>query len=176
MNKYVAFLRGINVGKIKVSMNDLQDLFEDLGFQEVKTYLNTGNVFFISDLKSSDIKIKLEDELTQKFKYQANVLIYTLDELKEVVNNYPFEHKGNDYHRYIVLVRDEDKIKEIMLDVDEGNLTQDQVESGEMAIYWQVPKGETLESVAGKIFAKANYKKFTTTRNINTLEKIISDN
>jgi uncharacterized protein (DUF1697 family) len=44
MTKYIAFLRGINVGNIRIKMADLKAMFEGLGFQEVKTYLQTGNV------------------------------------------------------------------------------------------------------------------------------------
>ena len=50
MKKYVALLRGINIsGKNKISMAELKKGFENLEFQEVKTYLNSGNVVFSSD-------------------------------------------------------------------------------------------------------------------------------
>ena len=50
MKRYVAFLRGINIsGKNKVPMAELKKAFEELGFREVKTYLNSGNVIFSSD-------------------------------------------------------------------------------------------------------------------------------
>lgn len=50
MKRYIAFLRGINIsGKNKISMAELKKGFEELGFQEVKTYLNSGNVIFSSE-------------------------------------------------------------------------------------------------------------------------------
>ncbi len=50
MKRQIAFLRGINVsGKNKIPMAKLKENFEKLGFQEVKTYLNSGNVIFSSD-------------------------------------------------------------------------------------------------------------------------------
>ncbi|MCW1043117.1 DUF1697 domain-containing protein, partial [Streptococcus anginosus] len=50
MKRYIAFLRGINIsGKNKISMAELKKNFEELGFEEVKTYLNSGNVIFLSD-------------------------------------------------------------------------------------------------------------------------------
>ena len=48
MKRYIAFLRGINIsGKNKISMAELKKNFEELGFEEVKTYLNSGNVIFL---------------------------------------------------------------------------------------------------------------------------------
>ncbi len=47
MKKYIAFLRGINIsGKNKISMEELKKTFEEFGFKDVKTYLNSGNVIF----------------------------------------------------------------------------------------------------------------------------------
>ena len=50
MKRYIAFLRGINIsGKNKIPMAELKACFEELGFLEVRTYLNSGNVIFSSD-------------------------------------------------------------------------------------------------------------------------------
>ena len=65
MKRYVALLRGINIsGKNKLSMAELKKGFEKLAFEEVKTYLNSGNVIFSSD----------EDD-TKKFTNQIEVMI-----------------------------------------------------------------------------------------------------
>ena len=50
MQRYIAFLRGVNIsGKNKVPMAELKEEFERLGYKEVRTYLNSGNVIFFSD-------------------------------------------------------------------------------------------------------------------------------
>ena len=50
MARYIAFLRGVNIsGKNKVPMAELKNGFEEIGFSEVRTYLNSGNVIFSSD-------------------------------------------------------------------------------------------------------------------------------
>ena len=56
MKKYTAFLRGINVGNIRIKMTDLTRAFEDLGFKNVKTYLQTGNIVFDTEGSLADIK------------------------------------------------------------------------------------------------------------------------
>jgi uncharacterized protein (DUF1697 family) len=173
MNKYVAFLRGINVGGIKVPMKELKDAFENLGFKSIKTFLQTGNVVFESDKDIPELKSKIEIALTERFRYQANVLLYLDSELKFIVNNYPWQDVSSDNHRYVVFVADEAAKQEILLQADESNLIHDKIASGEGVIYWQVPKGMTLESIFGKIIAKSAYKKVSTTRNLNTLEKMV---
>ena len=60
MNKYIAFLRGINIsGKNKIDMSDLKSEFENAGFTNVSTYLNSGNVSFLSN--ENNLKNKIED-------------------------------------------------------------------------------------------------------------------
>ncbi|WP_394993096.1 DUF1697 domain-containing protein [Emticicia sp.] len=55
MKKYIAFLRGINVGNIRIKMPDLKTAFEKMGFQNVATYLQTGNVVFDSEKSITEI-------------------------------------------------------------------------------------------------------------------------
>ena len=55
--KYIALLRGINVGKsIKVSMKELKSICEDIGLENVRTYIQSGNVIFESDLEEAEIR------------------------------------------------------------------------------------------------------------------------
>ena len=73
MKRYVALLRGINIsGKNKVPMAELKKGFEKLDFEEVKTYLNSGNVIFSSD--EDDTK-KLIDQIQVMIKNQFKLVI-----------------------------------------------------------------------------------------------------
>ena len=169
MNKKIAFLRGINVGNIRIKMLDLKLAFETLSFQQVKTYLQTGNVVFESDKTVDEIKPILEKSLSETFHYEAFVQLYNFDILSKIIDNYPFE-KQESHHAYVVFVDNEvifDELKGIVENSDEP------ISSGNQVIYWKVVKGESLETPFSKILAKAKYKKNTTVRNINTLEKMI---
>ena len=64
MKKYLAFLRGINVGNIRIKMPDLKIAFLQMGFKNVATFLQTGNVVFESDKNISEIKVILEKGLS----------------------------------------------------------------------------------------------------------------
>ena len=169
MQKQIAFLRGINVGNIRIKMPDLKLVFENLGFIQVKTYLQTGNVVFESDNTLEDVKPILEKALSDTFHYEAFVLLYDFDVLSNILDKYPFE-RNESYHAYIIFIDSEaifEELKSIIAN------SQEPIESGNQVIYWKVVKGESLDTPFSKILAKAKYKKNTTVRNINTLEKMI---
>jgi uncharacterized protein (DUF1697 family) len=169
MKKHIAFLRGINVGNIRIKMPDLKNAFEKMGFKEVKTYLQTGNVVFESEKNISEIKVILEKELSETFHYQAFVLIYDFDVLEEIVAEYPFGKDENN-HAYIIFVEGESVFAELTTIAES---IDEEIAKGNTVLYWKVPKGESLTTPFSKITAKAKYKSSTTVRNINTLEKML---
>lgn len=158
MAKYIAFLRGINVGNIKIKMTDLKVAFEDLSYTNVMTFLQTGNVVFESDETLADIKFKLEQKLTQTFHYEAFVLLYLHDSLAEIIKNYPFEEKET-HHAYVVFVEKNSVLEELKTLV--GNSIGEEKASvafGEQCVYWTVQKGETLHTPFAKLIGKAKSK------------------
>jgi uncharacterized protein (DUF1697 family) len=171
MKKYIAFLRGINVGNIRIKMPDLKLTFESLGFQQVKTYLQTGNVVFESDKALEEIKPILEKTLSETFHYEAFVQLYDFDVLAKIIAHYPHERSEN-HHAYIIFI-DNEIIFEDLKNIAEN--TDEPIKTGNQVIYWKVVKGESLDTPFSKIIAKAKYKKNTTVRNINTLEKMIEE-
>ena len=90
-NKYLALLRGINVGGNNIiKMTDLKSCFEKLGFTDVLTYIQSGNVVFTSDIKDKTrLTKKIEHALTERFNYKALVVVITHRELKKVVDEAP---------------------------------------------------------------------------------------
>ncbi len=89
--RYVAFLRGINVGGHNVSMEHLRGLISDLGLSEVRSYIQTGNIFF--DAESSDqhgLSQKVYSLLEAKLGYRVPTFVLTIDELEHIINAAPF--------------------------------------------------------------------------------------
>ena len=172
MKKYIAFQRGINVGNIRIKMTDLTRAFEDFGFKNVKTYLQTGNIVFDTEGSLLDIKPVLEKKLSDTFKYEAYALLYEFDVLTEIVAQYPFERLET-HHAYVIFVDNTavfDNLKILAQDV--GEETQWIAFGDNQVIYWQVEIGSTLHTPFAKILAKAKFKANATTRNLNTLEKM----
>lgn len=91
MTVNVAFLRGINVGgHNKIKMAELKGLFESLGFQKVQTYIQSGNVLFVSEDDKETLRIQIEQEIEKVFSISIIVIIRTALELEEIIENCPF--------------------------------------------------------------------------------------
>ena len=171
MTKYTAFLRGINVGKIRIKMTDLKAVFEKMGCQEVKTFLQTGNVVFHSDENIQNLKTLLEKGLSETFNYEAYVLLYQYEKLESIISKYPMQREEG-YHAYVVFVENDAVLEELKTAaselVEESNL----IKFGDGVIYTKIKKGHSLDTPFSKILAKSKYKSTTTVRNLNTLEKM----
>jgi len=95
MKKFIALLRGINVsGQKKIKMSDLKLLFDDLGFQNVETYIQSGNVIFSSIEKSvKKLELKISSGIKRKYGFDVRVLVIKPDEIEYVIKNNPFIKK-----------------------------------------------------------------------------------
>jgi uncharacterized protein (DUF1697 family) len=92
MKRFVAFLRGINVsGQRKVPMADLQNLLGNAGFQNVKTYIQSGNIVFESDIINPDEIAKLiQNSIHDKFGFEVPVLVKNAEELRSIIDANPY--------------------------------------------------------------------------------------
>lgn len=91
MKTYFALLRGINVGGHgKLSMSDLRLICENIGLSNVRTYIQSGNVIFESDLTEEILIEKLEQAMFEKMQKPVPVIIRTLAEMNAIINSNPF--------------------------------------------------------------------------------------
>lgn len=90
--KYISILRGINVsGAKKILMKELASLYESLGFNDVLTYIQSGNVIFNSNIKNKDeIKKKIEKAIEQTYQFYVPVEIRTNSEFKNIIEHCPY--------------------------------------------------------------------------------------
>lgn len=152
-------------------MAELADLVEGLGFAEVRTVLASGNVLFETADESDSAAARLETALRDRFGYEAWVHVLPLDAIRRIVYAYPFERGRDGWHDYaIVAVRSE--VREELLAV-ELDPEAERAAPGEGVIYWTVLQGSTIDSRLGKVQAAARMKPSITTRNLNTLEKLV---
>jgi len=95
MNTYISMLRGINVsGQKKIRMADLKSVYEDLGFQNIQTYVQSGNVIF--DSPESHIKRltkQLETQIEKTFGFSVPVLMRTADDFMRIIEEHPFKYE-----------------------------------------------------------------------------------
>jgi len=91
-NNYIALLRGINVGGHTVKMDRLRELFRELGLGHVRSYIQTGNVFFESGEYDREIvRTKIEGQLLASLGYAVAVCLRTVEELEQLVLLDPFK-------------------------------------------------------------------------------------
>jgi len=166
---YISFLRGINVsGKNKIEMKALKLLYETLGFYDVKTYLNTGNVIFSTSLKNEDIESKIETGILSELDLEIEVIIRSKDELTSLIESYPFGHEGK--NRYMTLLKTDSKPidKEKLIAASKSS---DKVVIGSKEIMLYIPEGYGKSKLTNLFFEKLTFTS-ATTRNMNTLEKV----
>ena len=175
MTRYVAFLRGVNVGGVNLKMVDVASAMTGAGFGSVRTILASGNVLLESSAKVTAVRKKAEAALRAAFGYDAWVLVYDIDTVRAVVDGYPFEREVDGYQSYVTFVADEAVLNELtaLAGLGEGAGADEKISRGEGVVYWQVPMGSTLDSTIGKTMGKSRYKSSTTTRNLRTLVKVL---
>ncbi len=92
MTTYIAFLRAINVGGHVVKMERLRELFTELGFSNVRTFIQSGNVFF-ETAETDRIKLAklIEDRLQAVLGYEVATMLCTIPELIAILEKAPFK-------------------------------------------------------------------------------------
>ena len=174
MEKYIALLRGINVGgKNKVSMSELKKLFEDFGFQDVVTYINSGNIIFSSS-QTDEIKLKEECEvlITSKFQLDVPVMITSAQDLKSALNHAPYWWgQDKDSKHNAIFVMPPTTVEEVFQEVGAYKPEYEIVDHYGKVIFWSAPAKTMSRTRWLKIVGSAVYDSITI-RNANTFKKL----
>lgn len=94
MSIYIALLRGINVGgKNIIKMADLKLAFIAMGFSQVQTYIQSGNVLFESHEDEASLRKRIEYEIEVSFGLKITVILRKAEELERIIENCPFSEK-----------------------------------------------------------------------------------
>ncbi|WBU39023.1 DUF1697 domain-containing protein [Homoserinibacter sp. YIM 151385] len=173
MTRFAVLLRGVNVGGVAMKMADLADVLRSRGYGDVRTVLASGNVLLDADADADAVKVDIERALGERFGYEAWVHVLELDRLRELVESYPFERGRDGHHDYAVVVVDEATRAELLALLPELDPTLERAVAGDGVIYWTVEKGRTLDSLLGAAQGRAKYKRWLTTRNLNTLDRLL---
>ena len=172
--KYVLLLRGINVGgKNKVSMSKLKEQLLSIGFEEVSSYINSGNLFF-SSLENHEIcSSKIRDLLETNYDFSIPFSLITKEEYLEEKVRLPDWWK-EDLARKDVLFFSYNFDKSNILDfIDKSIFHNEVVYVGKHAVFWgKYDESEYLKTTYHKKLIKQDFYKKITIRNSNTFEKI----
>ena len=173
MLKYISLIRGINVGGKTLKMDRLKSIYESLSLHDIKTYIQSGNVLFNSDIKNIyKIKTQLEDEINKQTNLSVSVIMRTQKDLKKILNGNPFINSGNENtERMYVTFLENEPLKSSLKDLIPPKETHDEfkVIGKEIYLYCQEGYGRTVLSID---FFEKKLKMKATARNWRTVNKL----
>ncbi|TDF34655.1 DUF1697 domain-containing protein [Alteromonadaceae bacterium M269] len=166
MNTYIALFRGINVGgRNKVVMKDLVSSMHKNGFEDVRTYIQSGNVVFKGANKSES---EISSLVETNFGFKPEVLVLTLTDLERAIENNPFsEAEGKACHFYFC--NQEIKLSDFEK-LDALKLASEEYVIKENVFYLHAPDGVGRSKLAAKVESCIGLP--VTARNLNTVLKL----
>ena len=174
MTTSLALLRGINVGgKNTVEMGRLRSVFEDAGLEDVRTYINTGNVIFRADQDTrTNLVVTLERAIAEAFGLDLKVLVRGIEEMRQVGRALPGDWTNDSRTKSDVMFLWEEVDHPDVLDsltITEG---VDDVVYVPGAVLWSVDRAQYGRSGMSKVAGSKLYKSMTV-RNCNTFRKLL---
>ena len=174
MARYIAFLRGINVGGHQVKMGDLRKWFEALEFDNVATFIASGNVIFETGrTKPATLAARIERQLRDELGYEVPTFLRTDAELARIADHQPFAdlELADGDSRYIAFLYKRPSTTAAGKVAALSNDT-DRVVVHDRELYWHV-RGRMADSTLGPpIFEKALGSVPATVRNLNTVQRL----
>jgi uncharacterized protein (DUF1697 family) len=172
---YISMLRGINVGGHKrIKMDQLRKSFEALGFEQVQTYIQSGNVVFkAAKLSTSALSQGIEKKILSDFGFPVSVISRTADELGKAISNNPFvKVSGIDPEKLHIMFLSETPATAAFKKLTELTVAPDQCRSSDREIYFYLPNGVS-QSVLMKSPVDRILSVVTTTRNWKTVNQLL---
>jgi len=168
MKTYIVLLRGINVsGKNKLPMSALREVLNEMGFQNVQTYIQSGNILLDTDEEKVMITQKIREAIALKFGYDVPVIIRTIDEWKKAIQNYPFSLENEKIVAFTFL---DTPVEEQKIEVNV--IKEDQYQINKDIIYLHCPSGFADTKLTNNLFEK-KLKVIATSRNLRTTLKLL---
>jgi uncharacterized protein (DUF1697 family) len=173
MPRYVALLRGINVGgSKKVAMADLRALLSGLGYTNVRTHLQSGNAVLTSPSRDpQQLAGKIENRIKDRLGMSVRCLVRTRAEFRAVIDGNPLADVATNGSRMLALFLSEAPDPGRLAANDPRELAPEQIHLGDRVIYQWCPNG-ILEAPAVGAFVEKRLKLTATARNWNTVVKL----
>lgn len=173
---YISILRGINVGgHNQLKMEVLREMYVKLGYTNVQTYIQSGNVIFCAQSNDKlSIEKKIIDKIRESFEINVQVMILTIDELRNALKNNPFISDSSKNPAYLhltflsVIPKDE-----LLIKISTGNYSPDEYHYSDKTIYLFCPIGYGNTKLNNAFFEN-KLKLIATTRNLKTATELLA--
>jgi uncharacterized protein (DUF1697 family) len=168
--RQIALLRGINVGRAKrVSMADLKALFEELGYRDVTTLLQSGNVVFSGRVGASTAA-RLEKAMVERLGVSSRFTLLSASELVQAIKENPIEHLATNPSRHMIAILSDPADRKRLTPLSREDWSPEAFALGKRVAYFWCPEG-ILESRVAKALDRSLGDRVTT-RNWTTLNKL----
>ena len=175
--KYIALLRGINIsGKNKISMPELKKLLEENNYQNVSTYLNSGNIIFECNIDNKEtIMDNIHTLIKTKFLLDIPVYITTDKELETILNNSPkwWGSSNKEIYDNLIFIIPPTKYEEVYNTIGSPKEGLEQIEEYNNCIFWSFDLNNYRKSNWWVKTASTDIKDKITIKTANTMRKIL---
>lgn len=175
MNTYISLLRGINVsGKNSIKMDALKNSFAQLGFQDIKTYIQSGNIIFrYKKQEPQELAARIKEQIQYDFSFDVPVQVFGLDKFKQLVAGNPFaaESSKDISFMHVTLLAAAPESPDISAIETKKAAGEEIVISGD-AVYLYCPSGYGRTKLNNN-FLESKLKVSATTRNWKTTLKLL---
>jgi uncharacterized protein (DUF1697 family) len=170
---FVALLRGINVGGNNlIRMSSLKTSFERIGFTDVTTYINSGNIIFrAKDGDARKLEQKIERMLEREYKLGCKVLVRSFAEMAALVKSLPKKWNGDECWKYNVIFLRHSIDSKSVLDTLNAKAEIEEVIYRRGTLLWATKVSDAKQSVWVRLPSKKIFQEMTV-RNLNTTKKI----
>lgn len=173
MTKYIVLLRGVTPsGKNRVPMAQLRQLLAENGFENVQTWMQSGNVILDSELSVKEVATKVNKVIKENIGADLKIIVKTPAEIKKVLDENPFG-EGYDISRVFFTLFNDIPDENLVKNLQEQDFGNDKFVFTSHAIYLFIP-GSAAETKLNNNFLERKLKIDATTRNFNTLSKLVA--
>ncbi|HWY34576.1 MAG TPA: DUF1697 domain-containing protein [Nitrosopumilaceae archaeon] len=176
MQTYISILRGINVSGHKIiKMEELRKMYVGLGFKNVQTYIQSGNVIFqYKKTKLQDLEKNVTKQIVKDFSFEVPVLVKELSELIEILSNNPFINKRKeDVSKLHVTFLSEEPEPANIENIKKGQYASDEFILSGKSVYLFCPNGYGNTKLNNTFF-ESKLKVTSTTRNWKTINGLVN--
>lgn len=175
MTTYISILRGINVsGQKLIKMEELRTSYENLGYQHVRTYVQSGNIIFsANDAEPDTLEHTIFQQIDKDFGFKVPVIVLTVEKLKHVINTNPFLKDANKdpafFHVTFLASKPTHYDQQPIKDKAQSG---EEVAFSEQTVYLYCPDGYGRTKLTNN-FIEARLKVGATTRNWRTTNELL---
>ena len=177
MKRYIAFLRGINIsGKNKILMADLRECFEELGFIEVRTYLNSGNTIFTSHKEDDEnFSGQIQTIIKDRFGLSIPVCVICKEDLEEILRNAPdwWDAGKKELYDNLIFIIPPTTFAEVFSEIGDPKEGLEKITGFNQAIFWSFSRNDYQKTNWWSRTASATISNKLTIRTANTVKRIV---